>query len=42
VIAPRVAEIVGDVLGWDAAHRDEEVARYLEGAHREFDVPPPA
>jgi glycerol-3-phosphate dehydrogenase len=42
VIAARVAAIAGDVLGWDQAHRDEEVARYLEGAHSEYDVPPPA
>jgi glycerol-3-phosphate dehydrogenase len=38
-IAPRVAAIVGDVLGWDAARQAAEVARYLEGAHREYDVP---
>jgi glycerol-3-phosphate dehydrogenase len=42
LIAPRVAQITGDVLGWDQARRDAEVARYLEGARREFDVPPPA
>ncbi len=38
-IAPRVAAILGDVLGWDGARQAAEVARYLEGAHREFDVP---
>ncbi len=38
-IAPRVAAIVGDVLGWDAARQADEVSLYLEGAHREFDVP---
>ena len=40
-VAPRVAAIAGEILGWDAARRDAEVARYLDGAHREFDVPPP-
>jgi glycerol-3-phosphate dehydrogenase len=41
-IAPRVAAIAGHVLGWDAARQAAEVASYLEGAHREFDVQPPA
>ena len=41
-IAPRVAVIAGHVLGWDAARQAAEVAAYLEGAHREYDVPPPA
>ena len=41
-IAPRVADIAGRVLGWDAARRADEVATYLAGAHREFDVPLPA
>jgi glycerol-3-phosphate dehydrogenase len=41
-IAPRVAGIAGHLLGWDAARQSAEVARYLEGAHREFDVPPAA
>jgi glycerol-3-phosphate dehydrogenase len=41
-IAPRVAAIVGHVLGWDEARRAAEVTAYLAGAHREFDVPPPA
>jgi glycerol-3-phosphate dehydrogenase len=41
-VAPRVAEIAGGVLGWDAARQAEEVARYLEQAHREYDVPTPA
>ncbi len=40
-IAPRVAAIAGHVLGWDAARQAAEVAAYLEGAHREYDVPPP-
>jgi glycerol-3-phosphate dehydrogenase len=38
-VAPRVAEIAGDALGWDAVRRAAEVVRYLDGAHREFDVP---
>ncbi len=38
-IAPRVAEIMGAELGWDAPRREREVAVYLEGAHREYDVP---
>jgi hypothetical protein len=38
-IAPRVAEITGEVLGWDADRQATEVSAYLEGAHREFDVP---
>ena len=41
-IAPRVAAIAGHVLGWAAARQAAEVAAYLEGAYREFDVPPPA
>jgi glycerol-3-phosphate dehydrogenase len=41
-IAPRVAGIMGAILGWDEARRAAEVASYLEGAHREFDVPPAA
>jgi len=41
-IAPRVAAIAGHVLGWDAARQATEVAAYLAGAHREYDVPPPA
>jgi glycerol-3-phosphate dehydrogenase len=40
-IAPRVAELLGDELGWDAAERDVAVAGYLAGAHREYDVPHP-
>ena len=38
-IAPRVAAIAGDTLGWDATRQAVEVAQYLESAHREFDVP---
>jgi glycerol-3-phosphate dehydrogenase len=41
-VAPRVAEIMSMVLGWDAGRQGAEVAAYLAGAHREFDVPPPA
>ena len=41
-IAPRVAAIMGEILGWDEARQAAEVVTYLEGAHREFDVPPPA
>jgi glycerol-3-phosphate dehydrogenase len=37
-IAPRLAAIVGEDLGWDAARRDAEVSRYLDGARREFAV----
>jgi glycerol-3-phosphate dehydrogenase len=39
-IAGRVAEIAGTALGWDATRRTGEVARYLDGARREFAVPP--
>ena len=38
-VAPKVAAIAGDALGWDAARRSDEVARYLAGARREFDTP---
>ena len=38
-IAARVAHIAGHVLGWDEARQASEVATYLEGARREFDVP---
>lgn len=41
-VAPRVAEIMGHILGWDADRRAAEIASFLEGAHREFDVPPAA
>jgi glycerol-3-phosphate dehydrogenase len=39
-VAPRVASLVGSELGWDPARQASEVARFLDGAHREFDVPP--
>ncbi|MEX1334866.1 MAG: glycerol-3-phosphate dehydrogenase/oxidase [Candidatus Limnocylindrales bacterium] len=38
-IAPRVASIMGDRLGWDAEREAAEVAAYLETARREYDVP---
>jgi glycerol-3-phosphate dehydrogenase len=38
-IAPRVADLVGDELGWDAARRAREIEGYLETARREFGVP---
>ncbi|MEK6719662.1 MAG: glycerol-3-phosphate dehydrogenase/oxidase [Chloroflexota bacterium] len=38
-IAPRVAEIAGRDLGWDAQHRRVAVDAYLAGAHAEYDVP---
>jgi len=38
-IAPRVAEILGDELGWDAGRRRREVAAYLATARREYGVP---
>ena len=39
-IAPRVARIAGDALGWDQARQAVEVERYLANARREYDVPP--
>jgi glycerol-3-phosphate dehydrogenase len=41
-LAPHVAAIVGALLGWDDARQAQEVSRYLEQAHREYDVPTPA
>ena len=41
-VAPRVAEIAGGILGWDADRQAREVAAYLDGARREFAVPPSA
>jgi glycerol-3-phosphate dehydrogenase len=38
-IAPRVAAVAGDLLGWDAAARTASIGAFLAGAHREFDVP---
>ena len=41
-IAPRVAELLGSELGWDADRRSREVDQFLESARREFGVPGPA
>ena len=41
IVAPRVAAIMGEELGWDADRQADEVARYLAGARREFGVPQP-
>ena len=38
-VAPRVARIMADQLGWDAERQAAEVEAYLASAHREFDVP---
>jgi len=38
-IAPKVAAIAGEALGWDAGRRSREVVEYLDGARREFAVP---
>ena len=38
-IAPRVAEILADRLGWDESRRAAEVATFLAGAGREFGLP---
>jgi len=38
-IAPRVAEILGAELGWDAARQSAEVSAYLGTARVEFGVP---
>jgi len=38
-IVPRVAEILGRELGWDAARRDRESAAFLVSARREYSVP---
>ena len=40
-VAPRVAELLGGVLGWDEARRAREVEGYLESARRQFSVAPP-
>ncbi|HET9435506.1 MAG TPA: glycerol-3-phosphate dehydrogenase/oxidase [Candidatus Limnocylindrales bacterium] len=40
--APRVAEILGAELGWDAAVRAAEVARYVASSAIEYAVPPGA
>jgi len=38
-LAPRVAEILGPELGWDAARQAREVDAYLEVARREYGLP---
>jgi glycerol-3-phosphate dehydrogenase len=38
-IAPRVAQIMGAELGWDADREAAEVEAYLESARREYGVP---
>jgi glycerol-3-phosphate dehydrogenase len=38
-VAPRVAEIMGDRLVWDLDQQSSKVEQYLDGAHREYDVP---
>jgi glycerol-3-phosphate dehydrogenase len=38
-IAPRVAEILGAELGWDAARQAAEVDRYVESSALEYGVP---
>ncbi|HJP88383.1 MAG TPA: glycerol-3-phosphate dehydrogenase/oxidase [Candidatus Limnocylindrales bacterium] len=38
-VAPRVAQILGDELGWDDARRAREVDAYLDIARREYGLP---
>ncbi len=38
-LAPRVAQIMGDRLGWEAERQSAEVDDYLTNARREYDVP---
>jgi glycerol-3-phosphate dehydrogenase len=38
-IVPRVAEILGRELGWDATRRDVESAAFLKSARAEYSVP---
>ncbi|HEY4226802.1 MAG TPA: glycerol-3-phosphate dehydrogenase C-terminal domain-containing protein, partial [Candidatus Limnocylindrales bacterium] len=38
-IAPRVAAILGDELGWDPARQAAEVESYLKSARREYGLP---
>jgi hypothetical protein len=38
-IAPRVAAIMGNELGWDEGRQRREVETYLVEARREFSVP---
>ncbi|MGK2851217.1 MAG: glycerol-3-phosphate dehydrogenase/oxidase [Candidatus Limnocylindrales bacterium] len=41
-VAPRVAAIMGAELGWGMTRQELEAQTYLDGARREFGVPPPA
>ena len=41
-VAPRVAELMGEELGWSSADQDGAVRSFLASAHREYDVPPEA
>ncbi len=38
-IVPRVAEILGRELGWDAARCDRESTTFLDSARAEYSVP---
>jgi glycerol-3-phosphate dehydrogenase len=38
-VAVRVANLLGDELGWDSHDRVRHIAEYLEGARREYGVP---
>ena len=38
-VAPRVAAILGQELGWDAERQTAEIDSYLAGARREFAIP---
>ncbi len=38
-VASRVADLLGDELGWDAARRAREVETYLTGARAEYGIP---
>jgi glycerol-3-phosphate dehydrogenase len=40
-LAPRAARIMGSELGWDGSREAAEVEAFLDGAHREYDVPGP-
>jgi glycerol-3-phosphate dehydrogenase len=40
-IAPRVARLMADELGWDDARQAREVDSYVAGARREYAVAPP-
>jgi glycerol-3-phosphate dehydrogenase len=42
IVARRVAELMGEELGWSSADQDGAVRSFLASAHREYDVPPEA